>query len=540
MCRADLSRAILLTVLPLLLACETKVKPDDSCGDGFLDPGEACDGADLNQQSCQSLGYYLPTGTLGCRSDCDFDLSGCGGAFCGNGIADGPEECEGSQLQGATCNSQGHYPGTLACAQDCRFDFSGCGGTCGDGIVQEPHGEQCDQGSFEETCAGLGYWHGQVTCAACLVEADGCRGVVAMAIGETHACALDDQGTIFCWGSNGSGQLGLGSAEPSSLVPAPVTAPEGVRFTHVAAGSLHTCALDEEGRAWCWGVNEFGQLGIYDSQVTHATSPMAVLMPGDTRFSGISARHQTTCALDLFGNAWCWGANSYGQLGIGTIGGHEGLPSEVVMPAGVDFASIAVGSFHVCALGLDGQAFCWGLNQDHQLGDETTVIRESPSMVATELRFASIAAGGGHSCGVRAQGDAFCWGRNDFGQLGDEAYVNQPHPVAVSMPLGTLFARLDLGASASCALDTDGAAWCWGGDFNGILGNGPANDSPAPSRVVMPGDFAFATVSCHFFSCCASGTEGALWCWGNNGSGQLGDGTIENADVPAPVLAPVQ
>ena len=106
------------------------------------------------------------------------------------------------------------------------------------------------------------------------------------------------------------------------------------------------------------------------------------------------------------------------------------------------------------------------------------------------------------------------------------------------MPLNTLFVRLDLGATASCALDAGGAAWCWGGDFNGVLGNGPANESPAPSRVVMPGDFRFATVACHFYSCCAAGTAGGLWCWGGNGAGQLGDGTKEIAEVPIPVQDP--
>ncbi len=525
-----------------LFSCETKVKSNDSCGDGFLDPGESCDGADLAGQTCQSLGYYLPTGALGCRADCTFDLSACGGAFCGNGIADGPEECEGSQLQGATCHSQGHYPGTLACSEDCRFDFSGCGGTCGDGVVQELHGEQCDQGSFEETCPGLGAWHGVVSCSACLVDTSGCRRAVATAIGETHACALDDQGSIFCWGSNGSGQLGIGSDEPSSLTPVPVAAPEGVRFTHVAAGRLHTCALDEEGRAWCWGTNDSDQLGIYDSQVQYAPAPMAVLMPGDTRFSNLSSRHDTTCALDLFGKAWCWGINYYGQLGVGTIGGSQGLPSAVIMPASGEFSSISVGSFHVCALGTDGQAFCWGLNDAGQLGNGTTVLREAPAMVSTEQRFETIAAGGSHSCAARAGGDVHCWGRNDFGQLGNTAPGDQPQqqtvPTPVQMPLNTTFIRLALGASASCALDAEDRAWCWGGDFNGILGNGPANASFTPSPVVMPDDFGFATLSCHSYSCCAAGPAGALWCWGANASGQLGDGSLEQADAPVSVLPP--
>ena len=429
--RAYLPRIMLFLALALI-ACDTKVKATDSCGDGFLDPGEACDGADLAGQTCQSLGYYQPTGALGCRADCSFDLLGCGGAFCGNGIADGPEECEGSQLKGATCLSQGHYPGTLACADDCRFDFSGCGGTCGDGVVQEAQGEQCDQGSFDETCRGLGFWHGEVACSACHVNTTGCRGAVSVAIGEAHACALDDQGTIFCWGNNGSGQLGIGSAEPSGLVPAPVAMPDGVRFTHVAVGSLHTCALDEEGRAWCWGTNEAGQLGIYDVQVTFALEPMAVLMPVGARFSALFARNHTTCALDLFGKAWCWGLNSHGQLGIGTVDGFEGRPSAVIMPAATDFASIAVGSFHVCALALDGQAFCWGLNSDSQLGDQTTLLREVPSMVSTSRRFDFIAAGSSHTCAARTEGDVFCWGRNDFGQLGNNTPPHQTQTVGVS------------------------------------------------------------------------------------------------------------
>lgn len=540
--RTVLSLAILFTALPLGIACDTQVKTNDSCGDGFLDPGEACDGADLQGATCQSLGYYLPTGALGCRSDCTFELSGCGGAFCGNGLADGPEECEGSQLKGATCQSQGHYPGTLACAEDCRFDFSGCGGTCGDGVVQELHGETCDPGAFEATCRELGAWHGEVTCSACLLDQAGCRRAQQVAVGDTHACSLDVRGTILCWGSNGSGQLGIGSAEPSSLVPVPVAAPEGVRFTAVAVGHLHTCALDEEGLAWCWGYNALGQLGIYDVQVTHATAPLAVLMPDGTRFSALSSRNETTCALDLFGKAWCWGSNSHGQLGIGTVAGHEGRPTAVIMPASGDFASLSVGALHVCALGLDGQAFCWGLNSDSQLGDQTTLDREVPTMVVTSRRFDFIAAGSSHTCAARAEGDAFCWGRNDFGQLGNTAPGDQPQqqtvPTPVRMPLNTRFVRLALGASATCAVDADARAWCWGGDFNGVLGNGAANESFTPSPVVMPDDFGFSTVFCHFYTCCATGAEGALWCWGANPGGLLGDGTDLNADAPGPVLAP--
>ncbi len=192
----------LVLVLLVMVACDSKTKTVDSCGDGFVDPGEDCDGSALNGGSCTSLGFYKADGVLACNAECRYDTTDCGTARCGDEIIQGDQEdCEGSNLDGQTCVSLGYERGTLACNSTCSFDRSDCedAGSCGDGIVQAP--EECDGSAIGgQTCNGLGYYASTLSCSdECQFDLDSCE----------HRCGdgvVDDSYQEACDGQNLSDQ----------------------------------------------------------------------------------------------------------------------------------------------------------------------------------------------------------------------------------------------------------------------------------------------------------------------------------------------
>jgi len=177
------TKTILLTLLAaclMLWSCDTKTKNVDSCGDGFVDPGEQCDGSNLNGTTCASLLYYKTDGVLACNSECRFVTTDCGTARCGDGMIqeNENEQCEGSDLNGQSCQSLLYDRGTLSCSAGCRFDVTDCvgAGACGDSIIQAP--EQCDGNQLgDQTCQGLGYYAGSLRCGSnCQFELGSCSG----------------------------------------------------------------------------------------------------------------------------------------------------------------------------------------------------------------------------------------------------------------------------------------------------------------------------------------------------------------------------
>ena len=261
-------------------------------------------------------------------------------------------------------------------------------------------------------------------------------------LGGEHTCALTTTGTVYCWGYDGGGLLGIGQAPPEGS-PVPVPIP-GLTFTDLAVGGTigyggeHSCALTADSTAYCWGYNAYGQLG--DSTAIARNVPVRVA--AGYRFVSLSVGDGHTCGLTADGTAYCWGSNYYGQLGTGTNTGPEGCvynpftgsgPSACstapVQVAGVTrWASISAGGNHTCAVALDGTGYCWG----DQLGDGTGISSATPTPVAGSLRFTSLTAGEWHSCGVTTDGLAYCWGSNSSGQLGDGTDINRLAPVKVA------------------------------------------------------------------------------------------------------------
>jgi alpha-tubulin suppressor-like RCC1 family protein len=246
----------------------------------------------------------------------------------------------------------------------------------------------------------------------------------AVTTGSTHACALATTHDIYCWGESADGRLGDGTGFTGL---GPVKVGGGVSFIAVSAGRAHTCAIATSGDVYCWGANEAGQLG----NGSQASSSTLTLVTGGLKFTAISAGDSHTCGLTANG-AYCWGNNSFGQLGAGLSADHQSGP--VAVKNSSTFTRIAAGGFHGCAIAANGQAFCWGDNTTGELGDPSFVANHSsiPVAVAGGFTFASIAVGGGgyagdyyygpsaagHTCAVTTDGVAYCWGQNSMGALG--------------------------------------------------------------------------------------------------------------------------
>ncbi|HEX6041927.1 hypothetical protein [Longimicrobium sp.] len=353
--------------------------------------------------------------------------------------------------------------------------------------------------------------------------------------GRDHACGLTSGGQSWCWGRNVYGQLGDSSAA-ATLVPVPTLHPVGVTFTSITAGGAQTCALDSGGQAWCWGHNADGRLG--DGTYVLPLMPVAVQQTGGLTFTQLSAGDTHNCGLDAGGQAYCWGGNNAGQVGDSTWQTVRITPTAVLQRGGLTFSSIVAGQQHTCGLDGAGQAYCWGYDGDGALGNGSTFGGYAPVAVQqpSGVTFVSLAAWR-HTCGLTSGGQAYCWGENAAGQLGDSTIVDQNAPVAVLQPAGVTFSAISTGGDHTCALDASGNAWCWGGDSTGQLGNGAGGASRIPVAVTMPGGVTFTSIFADVSKTCALDTNGQAWCWGRNNSGfnQIGDGTNTTRTVPTAV-----
>ena len=282
----------------------------------------------------------------------------------------------------------------------------------------------------------------------------------AIAVGGSHVCALSAVSRVLCWGGNWSGQLGNGETSDIQTSPVPVLDLRGV--TAITAGGGHSCAIDSRNRAWCWGENFDGQLGIGSTESMTVRARITAL----NRFETIAAGDESTCGTTSNSIEACWGRNSHGQLGDGTeIDRNE--PAELVRD---NLEGFGLGAFHTCAVNLQGRAFCWGSNQWGNLGDGTTERSDVPVRVGGGQRFALITAGRYHTCALTQTDRAFCWGSNDEGQLGDATQTERRLPRQV-FGSRLRFTQISAGNSHSCALRRDARVMCWGNNRYGQLGN---------------------------------------------------------------------
>ncbi|MGL4650285.1 MAG: RCC1 domain-containing protein [Caldilineaceae bacterium] len=345
-------------------------------------------------------------------------------------------------------------------------------------------------------------------------------------------------------------QPALAQEEPVALPEAPVVAPvaaavapEQIHATLpmtdapppllgdvsvIAAGGYHTCALGVGGGVLCWGSDQYGQLGdgmfARGGGLVDQTAPVDVLGLL-TGAKAITAGFRHTCALTFQGGVKCWGSDEYGQVGDGNGATNE----PIAMPVAVQGLSsgiqaISAGNSHTCALTTAGGVLCWGSDNFGQLGNGAEFDQATPvEVVGLSSGVKAIAAGGFHTCALLTNGAAKCWGSDFNGQLGDGGLdVGQQTPVNVQ-GMGSGVLAIATGFGHTCAITSSHGVMCWGWDDMGQLGNdGEIRDSAAPVAVAgLAADTQL--VSTGFYHTCAAMTAGTAKCWGDNSEGQLGN-----------------
>jgi alpha-tubulin suppressor-like RCC1 family protein len=374
--------------------------------------------------------------------------------------------------------------------------------------------------------------------------------------GNQHACALTSGASIWCWGQNQFDQLGAPTVATCNTMPCsttPVAVTGGFNFQTVAVGGDYNCGIEAGGGIRCWGLNQQGQLG--NGVYTSSTAPVPIA--GGAGFKQIDAGWFHACAIDAASAAWCWGSNRRGQLGNATptdlcthySGIHTCSATPVPVGGGHVFTAISAGVLSTCALTPAGAAYCWGFTPGGATGDGTTTNGlTTPTAVSGGHVFKSIMAGSEYSCGLTSAGQAWCWGNNGAGALGNgtAGSFGAPQLTPTAVAGGHVFASLAESSGENniwphmCAVDTAGAAWCWGANDAGQLGaaspptcSGSTFAGPcSPVPVAVSGGHAFRrlTVGTHFT--CGVTTSGQLYCWGRNLSGQLGNGSTTDSSVP--------
>lgn len=374
--------------------------------------------------------------------------------------------------------------------------------------------------------------------------------------GYNQMCLISQMGTLICMGDNLNGQLGPKNAGGS--IDTPTVLADSAPVTSAGLGINQLCATLTTGAVRCRGQNAFGQLGSTQDVGTSLShpDPLTAALPGPA--IQVDANQGYTCALVLGGAVYCFGTNNEGQLGVLANGGTSNpnpTPLQVALPAAA--TQITVGTFHACALLANGQKWCWGQNFYGQLGtaaNSGTFNRAAPAdadLVGASP--GSISAYSSSTCFVSAARSADCVGLNQYGQLGSAANngSGNPNPSPISAPLGGApVVQIAAMSGATCALTEAGDVWCYGDNYDGQLGNLTdmlANvPHPTPAKVVGLPAPAIA-IGNGINSMCAVLNTGAVFCWGNNGSGELAQpapsrqGTpkqvagVNLLDAPAPI-----
>ncbi len=337
--------------------------------------------------------------------------------------------------------------------------------------------------------------------------------------GYTHTIAVKSDSTVWAWGNNNKGQLGIGT---TGQLWYPVQIAGLATIVDAAGGFEHTVSLKKDGTVWTWGRNAEGELG--NGSLTQQTLPIQA--SSLTNVVNVAAGYYHSFAVKGDGSLWSWGKNSNGQLGVGNTA-NSSAPMQVNTINTVK--DVSGGEEFSIALKNDNSVWTWGYNGQGQLGDGTTTQRTAPVRVGGSFTATAISAGRDHAVALKADGTVWAWGNNNYGQLGNGNKTNQKIPVQVNSL--TNIVAIAAGENHSIALKQDGTVWAWGFNGDGQLGSkwydSASYTNPIPTDFITTAN----TVSAGTHSIAAK-TDGSTWGWGSNINGQLGTGTNISALSP--------
>jgi alpha-tubulin suppressor-like RCC1 family protein len=371
----------------------------------------------------------------------------------------------------------------------------------------------------------------------------------ALSVGDANTCAVTLTMRLWCWGRNNAGQLGDGTTVEQH---APELLNGGLPglgpIAMVSTQDDETCILQPSSQiTLCAGANGFGQIGDGTNLERH-TFTTAHTPPGHNNSVNFLAAGSTPCESDS-GGVSCWGSNQLGAVGDGTTIDRS---TPVPLPLTAWWAQVSGGDGHACAVAApsrsdrDGALWCWGSNVDDALGVGPAIGAQSSTPVEVTALGAvfnsptAVGVGVHHSCAIKADGTLWCWGRNDNGQLGDGTTTSQSTPVQVTA-LGAEVNGVSVSASGAftCATVTEGRTmYCWGRNDYGQLGDGTTTERHTPVRVLVRG-YSREIGAGRDHACSWQGDE-TLWCWGRNDHGQIGDGTTTERHTPTFIVLATQ
>jgi alpha-tubulin suppressor-like RCC1 family protein len=354
---------------------------------------------------------------------------------------------------------------------------------------------------------------GQNDAAVDAVDAPPATGWVSVSAGIEHTCAIDNQGGLWCWGSNRLGQLGQPLTTRNSLP----TKVNNETWTMVSGRGLHTCAIRSDKTLWCWGSNSNGQLGI-GTTVTDGSLNRVT----DKSFTFVETSRANTCAIDDAGRLSCWGENLSKQIGDPAQNGDAKAP--VTVDAQATWLTVAVGDSHACGLHADHTLWCWGSNRLGQLNGMGGVMPEAmPILAFQDNDWAAITTFAATTCGLKSNGSASCWGINDNGEFGN-ATVAYVAPRSVAAGSSSDWNTIVLGAEHTCGIKRDTKEWwCWGNNGYGQFGQFSASPlERSPVKMATDAERRWLTFALGSKHTCAIDESHQMYCMGGDHEGQLG------------------
>lgn len=344
------------------------------------------------------------------------------------------------------------------------------------------------------------------------------------ASGNASSCGLRSDGAVYCWGANYAGQLGAGDIVARY---SPTALAAGGVWKSVVIGGNHACGIKNDDTLWCWGNNSSGQLG--DNTGTDSLTPVAVA--GGGTWKAVSTYGDTSCGIKSNDTLWCWGSNMMGQIGDNTSGTDRFQP--VSVNGGGTWKSVSAGSFSTCGIKTDDTLWCWGYNTWGGVGDGTTTSpRTSPTAVSGGGSWKQVSAGFA-SCGIKSDDTVRCWGLNTSGQVGDGT-TTSPRTTPTTLSGGGTWKSVSTSGYSTCGIKNDDTLWCWGQNTSAQLGDGTTT-SPRTTPTAVIGNTGWNKIYAGNTHTCGIRYNQIL-CWGANSNGATGQGPSSSQYATTPQI----